>query len=83
MGDPELRLVRVTWRSDGAVYTEVVQLLSDKDEIYAMGLNDSGALGIVEDLLGTDTVLFEDDEGVFGLRPSDIISIERVSYDEP
>lgn len=67
--------VQLTWRSDDAHNTvEEVQLLLDGE------FKEDGTLveGGIQSLLEDGRVMFRDAQGIFGLKPSQIIKIKKV-----
>lgn len=70
--------VKLTWRSGTNVIEEECLLIAYDDTIYPM--DEAIELeGLTELIMGTtDFVIFEDDDGVFGLEPAVIIKIEPV-----
>lgn len=73
------RKVRLTWKpEDCAIMTEIVLLLDEESPIYTDGPN--GPIRIEGDVLNffakKNRVVFEDEEGIFGLHPEQILEIE-------
>jgi len=78
------RLVELTWRDDsGAIVVEKAILVSDDvllaiNETSMFGLFDpKGNKKTVGDLF-SDKVVFEDECGIFGLRPEQVIQIKFI-----
>src|SRR5580765_5038153 len=73
------RMVRLTWKPEDAdVVIEEVLLLDEDSPIYTDGPN--GPIRIEGDVLNffakKNRVVFEDEEGIFGLHPEQILEIE-------
>jgi hypothetical protein len=73
------RMVRLTWKPEDAdVVIEEVLLLDEESPIYTDGPN--GPIRIEGDVLNffakKNRVVFEDEEGIFGLHPEQILEIE-------
>lgn len=73
------RKVRLTWKPEGgSIITEEVLLLDEDSPIYI-----SGPMGpiqihglVLEYFANENRVVFEDEDGIFGLHPEQIIEIE-------
>ena len=82
-----MKKVVLTWRSKkGNPISQTVWLLDLDEKLYIKPEDGGVPTNItMDDLIksaevgaGKNVVLFEDDEGVFGVQASDIISIEEV-----
>lgn len=72
------QMVRLTWRNTkNEVIVEFCELVHENADIYAGKVKITGDL--INRLAKMNYVLFEDYEGVFGLKPEQIISIEPMN----
>lgn len=76
--------VRLTWKNDNLTITEDVLLLEENDPIFTvtsdnplMVVNNDGEGSTISNLMA-DKVLFEDEDGIFGLDPKDVVHIEEI-----
>jgi len=76
------KLVSLTWKSGGRIIEEDCYLVDDADEIFIAG-SDLPISVITKDGVGNTVgaiaggrVMFEDEDGLFGLLPEEIVSIE-------
>lgn len=74
--------VRLTWKDHDVTITEDVLLLAEEDPLFTvtsenplMIINNDGVGSTIASIMG-DKVMFEDDDGIFGLDPNQIIEIE-------
>jgi hypothetical protein len=66
--------IRLTWMSRRGKIIEDCDLLSEYDKIY---LEDGTPVPLTIDMLASSNwVVFEDEEGLFCLRPEQVVSIE-------
>ena len=77
--------IELTYKNeDGETVTEECLLIEEEDPIFIAGCTEP--LAIVTDkgvghsagILMEDRVLFEDDEGIFGLRPDQVLNIKHI-----
>lgn len=74
-----MKLVRLTWTSEeGEFHIEDVFLIEEDDAIYAVGPRNLPipTFNLYDQMASQGMVVFEDEEGIFCLPPSDIISVE-------
>jgi len=76
------KLVRVKWKYDGEVFEEIVELLSNDAQVKTLDGHDV-TFPILDILQKENYVLFEDYDGIFGLRPECIISIDEIQKGSP
>lgn len=77
--------VELTWRTkDGSEIVEPCWLVDDEDEIFIVGsgipltvITEDGVGNVVGTIAG-DMVMFEDDFGLFGVPPNDVIYIREL-----
>jgi len=73
--------IRLTWKPViGFAREETCYLLQDDDEIFYHTGDESFSLGAFKDLpqFHQGLVVFEDDDGVFLLKPEQVIHIEHI-----
>lgn len=69
------KLVRLTWRNGQKVIIEYVELLSEDAEFYTL-TGQKVDMPIMDIFAKQDYVMFEDYQGIFGLKPEQIVAIE-------
>lgn len=70
-----MQLVRLTWRDGKKVKTEYVELLDEDSQFYTFE-GQKIDIPLMDIFAKEDYVMFEDYDGIFGLKPSQIVSIE-------
>jgi hypothetical protein len=71
------KLVRVKWKYGNELFEEIVELVSDDAKVKTLDGRDVN-FQILDILQKENYVLFEDYEGIFGLKPECIISIDEI-----
>jgi hypothetical protein len=67
----------LTWKSDdGAINIETCNLVSEDNDVFTF--EGSQVEGIMDFIMKQEFVAFEDDQGLFGLYPHQIIDIEII-----
>lgn len=71
----------LTWLNQGKRTKEIVTIIPDNEVLYGDG---GIVIGSTSDILNMDTslVFFEDETGIFGVKPEKILNIEIIDRDE-
>jgi hypothetical protein len=75
----------LTWNKHGEIVTELVTLVPNDAPIYGMGASTGVELPFTTtDMLNSvDAVFFEDENGIFALDPTLVVSVEVLEDDDP
>jgi len=77
--------IRLTWLNEGETVVEECLLISETDHCYTRGLGSGSGSeeivegvfeGVFETLMANGAVVFEDERGIFCLRPEQVVDIE-------